>query len=157
MTTAKRNGTRHFFLSRGTRWFALLLLCSAFLQGAIDKSMDFPSAVAEMKHFGLAPSAPLAVAVIVLEFGASLMILLGRGRWLAALALAAFTFAATFLANRFWELEPPARIVAANGFFEHLGLVGAFILVAWNDLAERRTRLFADNPASGSGKTIRRE
>jgi uncharacterized membrane protein YphA (DoxX/SURF4 family) len=157
MPTAILTGARHAFLSRGTRWVSLLLLCSAFLQGAIDKSMDFPSAIAEMKHFGLAPTAPLAVAVIALEFGASLMILTGRGRWLAALALAAFTFAATFLANRFWELEPPARIVAANGFFEHLGLVGAFILVAWNDLAERRTRLLPDEPASGSEKKIRRE
>jgi hypothetical protein len=24
-----------------------------------------------------------------------------------------------------------------NGFFEHIGLVGAFIYVAWNDLKER--------------------
>jgi uncharacterized membrane protein YphA (DoxX/SURF4 family) len=41
---------------------------------------------------------------------------------------------ATFLANRFWEMSPPERIMVANSFFEHLGLVGAFLLVAWCDL-----------------------
>jgi hypothetical protein len=28
----------------------------------------------------------------------------------------------------------------ANAFFEHLGLVGGFLLVAWHDLRERRTK-----------------
>ncbi|MDH6170826.1 hypothetical protein M2282_006006 [Variovorax boronicumulans] len=29
------------------------------------------------------------------------------------------------------------RFMAANSFFEHLGLVGGFLLVAWHDLKER--------------------
>lgn len=121
-------------------WLALLLLCSAYLQGGIDKAMDFPGAIAEMQHFGLSPAAPMAVAVIALEIGASLMILTGRWRWLGALALAAFTLAATFLANRFWSAPPDARVMLANGFFEHLGLVGGFIAVAWYDLKTRAAR-----------------
>jgi hypothetical protein len=28
--------------------------------------------------------------------------------------------------------------MAANSFFEHLGLIGGFILVAWHDLDQRR-------------------
>ena len=48
-----------------------------------------------------------------------------------ALALMAFTLAATLIANRFWGLPPgPERFMAANGFFEHLGLAGGFLLVA---------------------------
>jgi hypothetical protein len=31
-----------------------------------------------------------------------------------------------------------ARFFAANSFFEHLGLVGGFLLVIWQDLNERR-------------------
>ena len=116
------------------RWIALLLLCAAYLQGGLVKLFDFPGAVAEMQHFGLAPAAPLAAATIVLELGASVMILLGRWRWLGALALAAFTLAATFMANRFWSAPPEARFMLANAFFEHLGLVGAFVLVACEDL-----------------------
>lgn len=120
------------------RGVALLLLCAAYLQGGLNKVMDFNAALAEMNHFGMSPAGPLAVAVIVLELGASALILTGFGRWLGALALAAFTLMATFVALRFWEMPVgPERFMAANSFFEHLGLVGGFLLVAWHDLRER--------------------
>ncbi|WP_431121879.1 DoxX family protein [Variovorax paradoxus] len=119
------------------RWIALLLLCAAYLQGGFNKAVDFNAAIAEMNHFGLSPAAPLAVAVIVLELGASALILTGFLRWLGALALGGFTLLATFVALRFWEMPQPERFMAANSFFEHLGLVGGFLLVAWHDLRER--------------------
>lgn len=125
--------TAHSWLYR----FALLLLCGAYLQGGIDKLWDFPGALAEMAHFGLTPAAPIAILVICLELGASLLIVAGNagnGRWLAALALAAYTLAATLVANRFWQAPVGERVMSANAFFEHLGLVGGFIIVAWNDL-----------------------
>lgn len=128
-------GKSEFFSA--LRWIALLLLCAAYLQGGLNKALDFGSAIAEMNHFGLAPAGPLALAVIVLELGASVLILSGRLRWLGAIALAAFTLMATFVALRFWEMPQPARFMAANSFFEHLGLVGGFLLVAWHDLQER--------------------
>jgi uncharacterized membrane protein YphA (DoxX/SURF4 family) len=62
----------------------------------------------------------------------------GRQRWLGALGLAGFTLLATGIALRFWEM--PAgheRFMAANAFFEHLGRVGGFLLVAWLDLREQ--------------------
>jgi uncharacterized membrane protein YphA (DoxX/SURF4 family) len=120
------------------RWIALLALCAAYLQGGLDKAVDFNCAIAEMNHFGLAPAAPLAIAVIVLELGASALILTGFYRWLGALALAGFTLMATFIANRFQEMAPPERIAVANSFFEHLGLIGGFALIAWQDLKELR-------------------
>ena len=120
---------------RPVRAFALLALTSAYLQGGLTKALDFPSAIAEMTHFGLAPAAPLAVAVIALEIIAPIMILSGVLRWAGALALAAFTVAASLLANRFWGMAGADRLAAANAFFEHVGLAGAFVLVAWYDLA----------------------
>jgi uncharacterized membrane protein YphA (DoxX/SURF4 family) len=117
------------------RVIALLGLCAAYLQGGVDKALDFNGAVAEMQHFGLAPAALLVWVAIVLELGGSVLIIGGWYRWLAALALALFTLAATFIANRFWELPPSHdRFMTENGFFEHLGLVGGFLLVAWLDL-----------------------
>jgi len=124
------------FASPWVYWVALLGLCAAYLQGGIVKATNFSGAIAEMEHFGLAPAVPFVIAVIVLELGASIMILLGFYRWLAALALGGFTLMATLVALRFWEL--PAgheRFMAANAFFEHLGLVGGFLLVAWHDLS----------------------
>ena len=124
-------------ISPAVRWLALLLLCAAYLQGGLNKAMDFNAAIAEMNHFGLSPAGPLAAAVIVLELGATALILTGFHRWLGALALAGFTLMATFVALRFWEMPQPERFMAANSFFEHLGLVGGFLLVAWHDLKER--------------------
>ncbi|GGF77488.1 hypothetical protein GCM10007301_41820 [Azorhizobium oxalatiphilum] len=126
------------FTHRAVRAVGLVGLCAAYLQGGLNKLTDFPSALAEMAHFGLAPAAPFAVAVIVLELGASLLIISGLYRWLGALALAGFTLLATFLALRFWQMPVgPERFMAANAFFEHLGLAGGFLLVAWWDLSAR--------------------
>ncbi|MCW5643871.1 MAG: DoxX family protein [Rhodoferax sp.] len=122
------------------RGLCLLLLCGAYLQGGYHKLRDFGGAIAEMQHFGLEPAAPMAVAVIVLELGAAAMVLGGWHRWLGALALAAFTLLASFMANRFWAVEPAARFMVENAFFEHLGLAGGLLLVAWHDLRERHGR-----------------
>lgn len=117
------------------RFLAYLGLCAAYLQGGLNKLRDFDGAIGEMNHFGVSPAPVFAALVILLELVASVMILTGFFRWLAALALAAFTLLATFLALRFWELPPGMeRFMAANSFFEHLGLVGGFLLVAWLDL-----------------------
>lgn len=118
----------------------LLLLCSAYLQGGLVKAFDFPSAIAEMKHFGLHPAGPMALLTIVGEIGASLLVLSGIYRWFGALYLCGFTLAATMLANRYWEMAQPARFAAENGFFEHLGLAGAFLVVALADLLRRRAQ-----------------
>ncbi|CAH1657330.1 DoxX family protein [Hyphomicrobiales bacterium] len=121
------------------RWFALLLLCAAYVQGPLTKILDFPGALAEMTQFGLTPAPLFAIGVIVFELTATAMILTGRWRWLAALALAGFTLVATFIAIRFWEMPAgQGRMMATNSFFEHLGLIGGFILVALDDLGRRK-------------------
>ena len=122
------------------RWVALLGLCAAYLQGGIVKLVNFNGVVAEMNHFGVSPAMPFAIAVIALELVASVAILAGYWRWLGALALGAFTVAASFMANRYWELGPAERFAAENAFYEHLGLAGGFLLVAWHDLRDRRPR-----------------
>jgi uncharacterized membrane protein YphA (DoxX/SURF4 family) len=115
------------------RLVALLGLCAAYLQGGLNKLLDFPGAIAEAAHFGL-PLPPVTAALtIVLELAASAAVLLGRERvrQAGAVALGLFTLAATFIAARFWEMPPgQERFMAANAFFEHLGLVGGFLLVA---------------------------
>jgi uncharacterized membrane protein YphA (DoxX/SURF4 family) len=122
------------FCTQVMHWIALLFLCSAYLQGGLTKAIDFRAALAEMKQFGLRPPAPLAIIVIAMEIGASVMVLSGLFRWAGALMLGGFTLCATFLANRFWDAPLPKRYATENSFFEHLGLVGGFILIAWYDL-----------------------
>jgi uncharacterized membrane protein YphA (DoxX/SURF4 family) len=129
------------FATPVVRWIALLGLCAAYLQGGIVKLTDIGGAVAEMSHFGVSPAMPFAIAVIALELLASVAILTGYWRWLGALALGAFTVAASFMANRYWQLASPGRFAAENAFYEHLGLAGGFLLVAWHDLKDRQLRL----------------
>jgi uncharacterized membrane protein YphA (DoxX/SURF4 family) len=111
-------------------WLALLALCSAYLQGGLTKLFGWPVALAEMRHFGLRPASAFVAAAIALELGASVLVLTGWYRRAGALVLGIFTVAATLLANRFWEEAGPERFAMMNAFFEHLGLVGAFALVA---------------------------
>jgi len=119
-------------------FIALLGLCAAYIQGGLDKLLDFNAAIAEAQHFGLPFATAAACATIVTELAGSALILTGVYRWLGALSLAGFTLVATFVANRFWEMQLPERFMVENSFFEHLGLVGGFLLVAWLDLRERR-------------------
>ncbi|WSH69345.1 DoxX family protein (plasmid) [Rhizobium ruizarguesonis] len=122
----------------GADVLALLALCSAYIQGPLTKVFDFQGAVAEMNHFGLAPAPLFAVGVPIFELAMSALILSGRLRWLGALALAIFTLMATCLALRFWEIPAgPEHSAAMNGFFEHIGLSGAFVFVALVDLRKR--------------------
>lgn len=135
-------GGRRVISSPMIYFVALPGLCAAYLQGGVDKVLDFEGAVAAVRHFGLEPAAPMAVATIITELCGSALILMGIFRWLGALWLAGFTLLATFAANRFWELAPASRFMAENQFFEHLGLIGCFLLVAWLDVrdAERAAR-----------------
>jgi uncharacterized membrane protein YphA (DoxX/SURF4 family) len=119
------------------RFIALLGLCAAYLQGGLHKLLDFGGAVAEAQHFGLPFPVFIAGATIATELAGSAMVLSGFQRWIGALWLAGFTFIATFVANRFWEIPQPERFMIENSFFEHLGLIGGFLLVAWYDIRER--------------------
>lgn len=128
---------RNILMLPAVKTLGLVALCAAYIQGPLTKIADFPGAIAEMQHFGLTPPAIFAVIVILFELTASAMIVTGFFRWLAALALAGFTLLATLIALRFWELAPGMdRMMATNAFFEHLGLAGAFLLVAISEMAK---------------------
>jgi uncharacterized membrane protein YphA (DoxX/SURF4 family) len=121
-----------------TPLLARLALVSAFLVGGIDKLLDFHGAVAEQEHFGLHPGLLWAIVTIVVELGGAVLIILGRLVWLASGALGVLTFVAMLVANNFWDLEGAARFQAFNSFFEHLGLIGGFVLLAHLSVPDRR-------------------
>ncbi|PKA39506.1 DoxX family protein [Rhizobium sullae] len=138
---------RPILTSPVVRFVALAGICSAYIQGPLTKIFDFAGAIGEMNHFGLTPAPLFAVGVIVFELAMSALIVTGFFRWVAAIALAGFTLMATLLAFRFWELAPGMeRSMAMTGFFEHLGLIGAFLMVAWYDLQE--------HAAPGKGRAL---
>jgi uncharacterized membrane protein YphA (DoxX/SURF4 family) len=121
------------------RWLwplARLVLCSAYLLGGVSKALDFQAATAEQAHFGLELGWLWAAVAIVVELVGSVLVISGRLVWLGAGALGVLTAVATLTANAFWRVQGPERAMVANSFFEHLGLIAGFVLVALN--AHRR-------------------
>jgi uncharacterized membrane protein YphA (DoxX/SURF4 family) len=112
-------------------WFvARLMLVSAYVLGGVAKLLDWSGAVAEQAHFAVHPPALWAAVTIAVELGGSLLVLTSRFVWLGAVMLGGFTLIAAVIANRFWALAGSERFHATNAFFEHVGLAGAFIIVA---------------------------
>lgn len=113
-------------------WFlARLALVGAYLLVGVVKASDWHSAVAEQAHFGMHPPALWAGTTILVELMGSLLILSGRFVWFGAGMLGVFTFFAALTANPFWTLPSgQERFMATNAFFEHLGLIGGFVLAA---------------------------
>ena len=110
---------------------ARLALSSAYLLGAATKLSDLPAAVAEQAHFGMPHPALFALLTIAVELVGPALVLSGRMVWLGAGMLGVFTALAAIAANAFWAMPQGAeRFAATNAFFEHLGLVGGFVLVA---------------------------
>lgn len=116
------------------RWTALLArlaLVGAYLLGGVVKLADWPAAVAEQAHFGLHPAAFWAALTIAVELIGPILILSGRLVWLGAGMLGVFTLFAAVTANAFWAMPAGQdRFMATNAFFEHVGLIGGFVLAA---------------------------
>jgi uncharacterized membrane protein YphA (DoxX/SURF4 family) len=125
---------------RWTGFLARLALVGAYLLGGIVKACDWPAAVAEQAHFGTHPPAVWAALTILIEIVGPLMILSGRLVWFGAGMLGVFTLLAAITANAFWAMPAgQERFMATNAFFEHLGLIGGFVLAALvAELEQRR-------------------
>jgi uncharacterized membrane protein YphA (DoxX/SURF4 family) len=116
---------------RGTGFLARLALVGAYLLGGIVKASDWHAAVAEQAHFGMSPPALWAAITIAVELIGPILILSGRFVWLGAGMLGVFTLFAAITANAFWAMPMGQdRFMATNAFFEHIGLIGGFIMAA---------------------------
>lgn len=115
MTFSQRltHAVRPLIGAAACRWLPYLGLCAAYRQGGINKLLDFQGTVGDMNLLASLRRRCLP-------------------RWLASLALSGVTLVATFLVLRFREL-----LSIANAFFEHPGLCGGFLLIAWRDLREK--------------------
>jgi uncharacterized membrane protein YphA (DoxX/SURF4 family) len=110
---------------------ARLALTGAYLLGGITKLLNFPAAIAEQEDVGLRPGWLFAALTILVELGGSALVLSGIAVWLGAGALGCLTAVAMLKADKFWTKSGKERMVQANTFFEHLGLIGAFVLIAF--------------------------
>lgn len=108
------------------------LLCSAYLWSGVTKLADFN---ATGRHFAnrfkiRAPRTAVAVTIAV-QLAGSAMFITGWMSALAAVLLAGFTMASTFVAYPFWTMAGVDRMRSIETFLEHVGLSAAFLLLAW--------------------------
>lgn len=110
---------------------ARVLLTLPYWWSGLSKIADLPAALGEAAHFGLTPAWPVVAATVAIQLGGSVLLIVGRGGWLAAGALGVFTALATLIAHPFWTVaDPMERFHALNTFLEHIGLIGGFMLAA---------------------------
>lgn len=114
-------------------WFgylARIVLTFMFWSSGLAKLIDFKAGVGEMAHFGLEPGWLFNIATIILQIGASLLIVFNRWTWLAAGALAVFTVLTIPLAHAFWTMEEPFKTIEFHVVMEHITVIGALMVVA---------------------------
>ncbi|QEN87864.1 DoxX family protein [Labrys sp. KNU-23] len=116
--------------------FARILLTFVFWSSGLAKLIDFNANAAIMESFGLRPGWLINAATLVLQLGASAAIILNRGAWLAASALAVFTLLTIPLVHPFWTKTGEEALRDLTVALEHLSLIGGLALAA---ILARRT------------------
>ncbi|MEM9600876.1 MAG: DoxX family protein [Pseudomonadota bacterium] len=124
-----------------------------FILAGINKLINYGATSDAMQAVGLTPEALLLPATILLEIGAGLILLIGRGERIiiaAALALTVFTLATNIFFHRFWELKGQLRQLELSLFFKNLVVVAALLMIA--GLAHEKTRLNGRVPSVRKGR-----
>lgn len=107
-----------------------LLLALLFLPAGISKIGGFAGTVGYIASKGLPVPSVAAVIAIVVEVGGSLALIAGFGTRWAALALAGFTFIATFLFHNFWAMPAEQVMMQQLMFFKNIAVVGGLLVLA---------------------------
>ncbi|MBX3539970.1 MAG: DoxX family protein [Chelatococcus sp.] len=116
--------------SRITETVARVILTFPFWGSGLAKLIDFRGGVAEMEMFGLTPGWLFNIATIIVQLGGSALIIARRHTWLGAGALGVFTALTIPIVHHFWSLEGERAIVAFHTAGEHVGMIGALIIVS---------------------------
>jgi transmembrane protein len=120
-----------FLRHRAVAAAARVLLTFPFWGSGLAKLIDFQRGVAEMTHFGLEPAVAFNIATIIVQLGGSLLIIQNRYTWLGAGALGIFTALTIPIVHHFWSMtEEPFRTIAFHTAAEHIGMIGALIVVS---------------------------
>jgi transmembrane protein len=115
------------------RWFTVLarvVLTFAFWGSGLSKLIDFQGGVAEMASLGFEPAPLFNIAVLIVQLGGSLLVILNRWTWLGAGALAVFTALTIPLVHDFWSMQGEEAMVHFFFATEHVTVIGGLMLAA---------------------------
>jgi transmembrane protein len=147
----------HAILSSSiTEFAARVLLTFPFWGSGLAKLLDFSGGMAEMRHFGLEPAWFYNSLTVFVQLVGSALIISKRWTWLGAGALGVFTVLTIPIVHAFWRLEGERAITAFHTAGEHVGMIGALVLVSILALrpkaasADRKPVDVAAAPATGT-------
>lgn len=122
-----------------------LLLALLFLPAGISKIGGFAGTVGYIASKGLPMPSVAAVIAIIVEVVGAVALIAGFGTRWAALALAGFTFIATFLFHNYWAMPAEQVMMQQLMFFKNIAVVGGLLVLAahgagaWSVDAKRGT------------------
>jgi transmembrane protein len=128
--------------SRSFGILARLLLTCVFWTAGLGKLIDFSAGAADMEGFGLTPGWAVNAAVLTLQLGGSLLIILDRWTWLATGALAVFTALTIPIAHPFWVREGAEAFRDLTVALEHVSVIGGLAVFAILSRSAMRRRLW---------------
>jgi putative oxidoreductase len=106
-----------------------IFLAVIFLVSGFGKIGGFEGLIGAIASKGLPMPQAFAVATVVIELGAGLMLVFGwKARW-AALLLAVFTAIVTFFFHNFWAVPEAQKMMEQITFLKNLALIGGLLLV----------------------------
>lgn len=107
-----------------------IFLAVLFLPGGIEKALGWPGIV----HAIAAQGAPLpllgGIIALICELLITVLILLGIAVRPLAVLLAIYTIGAAFIAHRYWQMAPPASIIAHVNFYKNVAIAGGLLALS---------------------------
>ena len=104
-----------------------ILIALFFVLPGLQKLTGFSGTVAYAASAGMPlPQVGVAIGMLIEIFGGLAMLLGYRTRW-AALALAVFTLAATFVFHAFWSVPADAAMVQQLMFWKNIAITGGLL------------------------------
>lgn len=116
--------------SRITEIAARILFTFPFWGSGLSKLLNFSGGMAEMSQFGLEPAWLFNSLTIIVQLTGSALIIFRRATWFGAGMLGVFTFLTIPVVHAFWRLEGERALVAFHTAGEHMGMIGALVLVS---------------------------
>jgi len=105
------------------------LLALIFLMSGLSKIGGFAGTAGWMASKGLPMTEVLLAITIVIELGASLMIIAGFKARLGAAALLLWMIPVTFIFHNFWAMPAAEQQIQMIMFMKNLGLMGGMLYI----------------------------
>ena len=107
-----------------------LLIAALFLPQGIAKLTGFAGTVGYVASAGLPMPALGATIALSVEILCSVALIAGYGTRIAALVLAIFTLAASYLFHAYWAAPADQVFVASLLFYKNIAVIGGLLVVA---------------------------